>query len=101
MKNSLRPAILIFGILIMGMLSMNIAYGQTRIIKTATMQTGPAVRRAPLQRIKPFPARSGIYFRQSWQRPLIKTTSSSIQSQQRLTTYRTLLLPKGNVIRIR
>jgi len=101
MKNSLRPAMLIFGILITGMLSMNIVDGQARNIKTATMQTGPTIKGGPLRRIKPFSAWSGTYSRQSWQHPLIQTRSSSILPQQRLTTYRTLLLPKGNVIRIR
>ncbi len=101
MKKSLRPAMLIFGILITGMLSMNIVYGQARNIKTATRQTGPTVKGGALRRIKPFPAWSGMSFRQSWQHPLIQPRSSSILPQQRVTTYRTLLLTNGNVIRIR
>ncbi len=101
MKNSLRLAILSFAILIMGMLSMSIAYGQTRGSITATTRTGPTSTWAPEQITRPVPAWSGIYFNPFHQRQLSPLRPYSILPQHRLTTYRTLLLSNGSVIRIR
>ena len=100
MKNSIRLAIFLFGVLLTGLLPTN-ASGQTRTVNTVSRQMAPATTWAPVQGIRPFPAWSDIWFSPFRQTQVSPIRPISILPQPQVTIYRTLLLPNGNIIRIR
>ena len=89
MNNSLKPSSLVLAILITGMLSVSIAYGQTRRSITEIRRMGPTLTRAPLQRPISLRPWSGLYFSQNRQRQLVQQRPYRFLQQQRLTRYQT------------